>query len=58
VAVEGSLVGNGYSGSRGFIGRYCFQWRYRVNWLILVSVAVQGSLVGTAFSGGRGFIGW
>ena len=58
VAVEGSLDGTGFSGDRGFIGLYRFQWRYRVHCLVLVSMAVEGSLVGTGFSGGTGFIAW
>jgi len=58
MAVEISLVGIGFSGGRGFIGWYWFQWRYRVNWLVLVSGAVESSLVGTDYSGGTGFICW
>jgi len=27
VAVQGLLVGNAFSGGRGFIGLYWFQWR-------------------------------
>ena len=58
VAVQGSLVGIGFSGGRGFVGWYWFQWRCRVHWLVLVSVAVEVLLVGTGFSGSKGFIGW
>jgi hypothetical protein len=69
VAVQGSLVGTGFSGGTGFNGWYWFQWlevslvipvsvAVEGSMVIPVSVTVEGSLVGTGYSGGRCLIGW